>query len=155
MASYCSDVETACSQRPKRTANSPATEIQTQAASGEGGKKGKEKEKKKRERNTDHIKHHLQWRARSAVRKTLRNAATQTLIVRVNPFFLNDHGNPDTTASPWKEKKPPKTQEHAVSSIIPKSDRDIKTLAANINAQAGGIIHPFMMCGEHKQELVK
>lgn len=52
-----------------------------------------------------------------------------------------------------KEKKKP--QEKAVSSIIQKSDRDIKTLAANINAQAGGIIHPFMMCGEHKQELVK
>lgn len=93
------------------------------------------------------------------MRKTLRNAATQTLIVRINPVFfffnkINDHGDPDTTASLWQEKKK-KTQEKAVSSIIQKSDRDIKTLAANINAQAGGIIHPFMMCGEHKQELVK
>lgn len=53
------------------------------------------------------------------------------------------------------KKRKKKPQEKAVSSIIQKSDRDIKTLAANINAQAGGIIHPFMMCGEHKQELVK
>lgn len=68
MASYCSDVETACSQRPKRTANSPATEIQTQAASGEGGKKGKEKEKKKKG------KKHRPYKASSTVTSALSGA---------------------------------------------------------------------------------
>lgn len=140
MASYCSNVGTTCglhesSDRTRRNLDSLSRNTV----------------KCRQSERLSHCSEAAQWcvKVHAGMKSCRSDAVTPKLLfVWINPVFFNSHVNAGTAApqrsllgATWGWALRRKSQDNHVSR---------KNVSSNINTQAGGIIHPFMICREHK-----